>query len=405
MFFAKLIVQDIPKLWIGKVIPEMEDDTNDLGYLSHRQDSLHLSGIFPVELGITTIKEILQPQIAAKIFGVNAKSIYLDMNAYKTRISKIWLYNHSNTALGLVASMITDIATISATLDQVSGENERVARDILCRYLQIYGHIMRDQRQYAEAIVALEEAVNLAEYVNNNKLLAVTLLRLGNVYHDRGDIALFQSKIDAASGDSTGASAKRARADADFQAAMKQFARVRSMNKMWPEIHIALLMGEGNAQARMAHSQKDAILASLALLNQGEKIIADNYLKNSEGDEYSVFASSIDVARRRLQMSKASALLAADWPREALQELTEMLNLPPQGNMIRMNAYTNFLWAQGYADTGKLDGAALLAQDTLMVMKRIRSEVNIARIRGLYRQLVSADSRQIEVIRLGVMLG
>jgi tetratricopeptide (TPR) repeat protein len=301
--------------------------------------------------------------------------------------------------------MITDIATISATLDQISGENERVARDILCRYLQIYGHIMRDQRQYAEAIAALEEAVSLAECVNNSRLLAVTLLRLGNIYHDRGDITLAQSKIDIATGDTTSANAKRASADADFQAAMNQFARVRGMKKFSPEIYIALLMGEGNAQARIAHGEKDAIRASLILLNKGEKIVANNYLKDSEGDEYSVFASSIDVAKRQIQVSKASALLAADWPREALQELTEMLNLPPQGNMVRMNAYTNFLWAQGYADTGKLDGAALLAQDTLTVMKRIKSEVNIARIRGLYRQLVSADSRQIEVIRLGVMLG
>jgi hypothetical protein len=70
-----------------------------------------------------------------------------------------------------------------------------------------------------------------------------------------------------------------------------------------------------------------------------------------------------------------------------------------------MNAYTNLLWAQGYADTGKLDGAALLAQDTLAVMKRIKSEVNIARIHGLYGQLINADSGQIEVIRLGVLLG
>jgi len=399
------MVQDFPKSWTGKVISEMEDDTKDLEHLSHRQDSLHLSGILPAALGITTIKEVLQPQIAKKIFGVDAKSIYLDIDAYKNRINKIWLCNHANTALGLITSMITDIATISATLDQISGENERVARDILCRYLQIYGHIMRDQRQYAEAIVALEEAVSLAECVNNNRLLAVTQLRLGNVYHDRGDITLAQSKIDIAIGDTTSANAKRASADADFQAAMNQFARVRGMKKFSPEIYIALLMGEGNAQARMAHGEKDAIRASLLLLNQGEKIVANNYLKDSEGDEYSVFASSIDVTRRQLQISKASALLAADWPREALQELTEMLNLPPQGNMVRMNAYTNFLWAQGYADTGKLDGAALLAQDTLTVMKRIKSEVNIARIHGLYRQMVSADSRQIEVIRLGVMLG
>jgi hypothetical protein len=383
----------------------MEDDTNDLEQLSHRQGSPHLSGILPAALGIITIKEILQPQIATKIFGVDAKSIYLDIDAYKNRINKMWLCNHANTALDLITSMITDIATISATLDQISGENERVARDILCRYLQIYGHIMRDQRQYAEAITALEEAVSLAECMNNNRLLAVTLLRLGNVYHDRGDITLAQSKIDTAIGETTSANAKRASADADFQAAMNQFARVRGMKKFSSEIHIALLMGEGNAQARMAHGEKDAIWASLLLLNKGEKIVANNYLKDSEGDEYSVFASSIDVAKRQLEISKASALLAAGWPREALQELTEMLNLPSQGNMVRMNAYTNFLWAQGYADTGKLDGAALLAQDALTVMKRIRSEVNIARIRGLYRQLVSADSRQIEVIRLGVMLG
>src|SRR4051794_26912657 len=125
------MMQNIPKSWTGKVIPEMEDDTNDLEHLSHRQDSLHLSGILPAALGITTIKETLQPQIATKIFGVDAKSICLDIDAYKNRINKIWLYNHANTALGIMASMITDIATISATLDQVSGEDERVARDIL----------------------------------------------------------------------------------------------------------------------------------------------------------------------------------------------------------------------------------------------------------------------------------
>ncbi|PYV93616.1 MAG: hypothetical protein DMG90_01840 [Acidobacteria bacterium] len=301
--------------------------------------------------------------------------------------------------------MITDIATISTTLGQISGEDERAARDILGHYLQTYGHIMRDQRQHAEAIVALEEAVSIAESVNNNQLLAVALLRLGNVYLDRGDVALAQSKTDTASGDDTNANANRASADADFQAAVKQFARARNIKKISPEINIALLMGEGNAQARTAHGKKDAILGSLTLLNQAEKILADNYFKDWEGDEYSIFASSIDIAKRRLQISKASALLAAGRPHEALQQLTDILNLPSQGNMTRMNAYTNFLWAQGYADTGKLDGAALLAQDTLTVMKRIKSEVNIARIRGLYGQLVSADSRQIEVIRLGVMLG
>ena len=341
------MVQDIPKSWTGKVIPEMEDNTKDLEHLSHRQDLLHLSGILPAALGITTIKEILQPQIAKKIFGVEVKSTYLDIDAYKNRINKIWICNHTNTALGLITSMITDIATISATLDQISGEAERVARDILCRYLQIYGHIMRDQRQYAEAIVALEEAVSLAEHMNNIQLLAATLLRLGGIYNDCGDIALAHSKIDTAKGNSAGANAKRASADANFQAAVEQFARVHTMKEISPALNIALLIGDGNAQARTAHGEKDAILAALALLNKAEKIIDDTSFEDSQGDEYLVFASSIDVAKRRLQISKASALLAADWPREALQELTEMLKSSATGKYGTHECLYEFLMGTG----------------------------------------------------------
>ncbi len=383
----------------------MEDDTKGSDSLSHHQDSIHLPEISPTASGLVTIKEVLQHQIEPKILEVGARSAPLDLDAYKNRLNKIWGYNHTSTAQGLVTSITADIATINATLDQISGEDERVARIILCLYLQAYGHIMRDQGQYTEAIIALEEAVSIAQWANNSQLLAATLLRLGGIYNDYGDVILAQSRLDSARGDSAGANVKRASADADFQAAVKQFARVRGMKKISPELNIALLIGDGNTQARTAHGKKDAILAALALLKQAEKIITNKYFKGSEGDEYSIFSSSMDVAKRRLQISKASALFAAGWSHEALQELTDMLNLPSQGNMTRMNAYTNFLWAQGYANTGKLDGAALLAQDTLAVMKRIKSEVNIARIHGLYGQLISADSRQIEVIRLGVMLG
>jgi tetratricopeptide (TPR) repeat protein len=383
----------------------MEDDAKNLDSLCLRQDSVHLPEILPEALGIATIKDVLQYQTRKNVLGLDTRSNSLDLEVYKNRLNKIWGDNHTSTAQGLVTSMIVDIATISLTLDQISGEKKRAAGDILCRYLQTYGHIMRDQRLYAEAIVALEEAVSVAEYVNNDQLLAITLLRLGNIYHDRGDIALAQSKIDATRGDSTGANAKRANAYEDIQAAMKQFAKLHNIKNISPEIRIALLMGEGNAQARMAYNSKHAILVALTVLSQAEKLIANNYLKDSQGDEYSVFAGSLDVARRQLQISKASALLAVGWSREALQELTELFNLPSQGNMTRMNAYTNFLWALGYANMGKIDESALLAQDSLRVMKRIRSAINIERIRNLYRQLVNIDSRQIEVIRLGVMLG
>ena len=160
-------------------------------------------------LEISSSKEILQQKTIKGVFGVDSKFTSLDRDIYRSRLNKIWANNHTSTAKGFVTSLITDIATISVTLDQISSQDERTARDILCHYLQIYGHIMRDQQQYAEAIIALEEAVKIAECVNNDQLLAVAQLRLGNIYHNRGDIALAQSKADTASGDSTGANAKK----------------------------------------------------------------------------------------------------------------------------------------------------------------------------------------------------
>ena len=262
----------------------------------------------PSMLEVSSIKEILQQKIIKGVFRVDSKFTSLDRETYRSGLNKIWAHNHTSTAKGFVTSLITDIATISATLDQISSEDERTARDILCHYLQIYGHIMRGQQQYAEAIIALEEAVKIAECVNNDQMLAIALLRLGNIYHDRGDIALAQSKIDTASSDSTSANAKRVSADADFQVAAKQFARVRSMKNLAPEINVALLMGEGNVQACLAHGQNDTLLAARALLDQAENIIANNYLSDSEGDEYSLFADSIDIAKRRLQIRVASPL-------------------------------------------------------------------------------------------------
>jgi hypothetical protein len=72
--------------------------------------------------------------------------------------------------------------------------------------------------------------------------------------------------------------------------------------------------------------------------------------------------------------------------------------------MARRNAYTTYLWSQAYADLGKIDAATTPAQDTLKVMKQIKSNVNITRIAGLQAQLSLLDSKNIEVIRLGVMV-
>jgi hypothetical protein len=84
--------------------------------------------------------------------------------------------------------------------------------------------------------------------------------------------------------------------------------------------------------------------------------------------------------------------------------LTEVMSIPVQGDLTSMNAYNDLLWAQAYADTGQVEVAATLAQDTLTIMRNIRSMTNVSCIIGLHEQLSCLDSSNIEVIRLGVML-
>src|SRR5215469_11083291 len=109
----------------------MEDNAKNLDSLCPRQDAVHLPEILPEALGIATIKEVLQHQTGTNVLKLEARSNSLDLEIYKNRLNKIWGDNHTSTALGLVTSMIIDIATISLTLDQISGENKRIARDIL----------------------------------------------------------------------------------------------------------------------------------------------------------------------------------------------------------------------------------------------------------------------------------
>jgi len=153
--------------------------------------------------------------------------------------------------------------------------------------------------------------------------------------------------------------------------------------------------------ARVAGGDSAKIRAALALIRQAGTIIKEDRF---EGDEYQLFSNSLEVAKRRYRITKATVLIGAGWPQEALDAVDDVMDLPPMGDMARMNAFTNYLWAQAYADMGTLDAAAIPAQEALAVMKHLNSVVNIARIAGLQSQLALADPKHIEVIRLGVML-
>jgi DNA-binding XRE family transcriptional regulator/tetratricopeptide (TPR) repeat protein len=386
-----------------KAVRDMEKRNIGLDSIARRRVLALLLDIPPATLGIITLEEILlqqqkeAPTIPLAVASTE-KGATFDIAFYKDRLKTLWNRNHTNTAQDRMAHIAADMAGITtALLPYVSGDDEKEVRGVLCRYLQLHAHILRDQGRYDTAIAELEKAAILAERAENLHLLVVTLLRIGSVLRDRGAVSEAFAKIEAARGNSTSANQRRKQANADYMAAIDQYTRIRNLEWIPEALHGVLLFDEGYAQAHLAQGNRDAILAALSLLKDGGKIIAET--RRILEDEF-----SIRITERTYHNTKAAAMLSAGWPREALQELTDLMDLPEEGDMARQNAYTDYLWSQAYADLGLIDAAATPAQDAFVVMKQIKSRVHMARIAGLQGQLSQIDSKHIEVIRLGVMV-
>lgn len=384
-----------------KAVRDMEKRNIGLDSITRRRVLAQLLDIPPAALGIITLEEMLlqQQKVAptGTLIGARTEEAIFNPAYYKDRLKTIWNRNHTTTAQDRIVQLAADMARLTTALPYVSGNDEKEAQTILCRYHHLHAHILRDQGRYDAAIAELEKAAILAEKAEHPYLLAVTLLRVGSVLRDRGDVTEALAKIEAARGNNTGANQKRALANADYRAAIGQYAKIRSLERIPPALHGVLLFDEGYAQAHLAQGNRDTILAALTLLKNGGKIIAETRGMLED-------AFSIRITERTYRNTKAAALLAAGWPREALEVLTDVMDLPPEGDMTRQNAYTDYLWSQANADLGLIDAAATPAQDAFIAMKHIKSRFHMLRIAGLQGQLSLLDNKHIEVIRLGVMI-
>ena len=383
-----------------KAVRDMENRNIGLDSITRRRVLSHLLAIPPTALGILTLEEMLQQQAAptqplARV--PRETEAAFDLAVYESRLKALWNRNHTGTAQDRLTHIAAAMVDLTTELPYVSGDDEKEVRALLCRYHHLHAHILRDQGRYDAAIAELEKAAILAQRAENLSLLAVTLLRIGSVLRDRGTVAEAQAKIEAARGHSTGANQKRRQANADYLAAIDCYRRIRHLERLPEALHGVVLFDEGYAQAHLAQGNQEAKRVALARLKAGGKIIAET--RDLLEEEF-----AIRITERTYQNTKAAAMLAAGWPHEALEVLTDLMDLPQEGDMIRQNAYTDYLWAAAYADLGLIDAAATPAQDALVRIKQIKSCLHMMRIAGLQGQLSQLDRKHIEVIRLGVMV-
>lgn len=384
-----------------KAVREMEHQKKGLDSLTRRRLLAELLEIPPAALGIATLEEArrhhAQRAHLLSIHAVNMDHLEVDPCYYEAHLKALWDRNHATTAQDRLAELIIALEKLRAVLPYKTGKDEHTISVLLCRYHHLYAHILRDQSQYEAALRELEQALRLAQRTENSSLLAVTFLRIGSVLRDRGSVSEALARIEAARGDHEAEQAQLRQARADYEAALAHYQRVHLLQQLPASLQGVLLFDEGYAQAHLARQDRQKRQKAVSLLERSEAMIAATRTTLEE-------AFAIRITERTYYNTKAAALLSLGWPREAIEILTALMDLPADEAMMRQNAYSQYLWAQAYADLRLSEAAVPSAQEAVATMKRIKSRLHLRRLQGLHAQLSQLDGSNIEVIRFGVMV-
>jgi tetratricopeptide (TPR) repeat protein len=175
--------------------------------------------------------------------------------------------------------------------------------------------------------------------------------------------------------------------------AVLDFERAWQFEKKLPNnFRGSILLEAGRAKARNAKTKKDRkkVIDEIDLVGQ---IIRASY---NEEDPH-LFKLDLDCYHGY----KSDALVAIGWNKEAIEELKLI-----KGSQYPLRQIAcDILQAQAYVNIGEYSEAAKLTEPALLTAQELNSELNIARIVGLFQQLKQSSYKDsADVARLEYLL-
>jgi tetratricopeptide (TPR) repeat protein len=329
-----------------QAVINMEKRNTGLDSLSRREFLIGALGIPPILLHLASfpLNSVLEGMATQP--NTVTSSHAPDLADFRTAWHTYSQLNHRLSAQKVLPEMEKRIAALYGALP-FSHEPETIL-ELLCLYHILFGSILRDQQQFAASLTHLDKAVKLAENLGNDELHVDSLYGRGNTGMDSDDSA---------------------QALQDYTTAQTLLSRVPSY------MGSGVLLKLGLAQARQAHDVTDKRRA-LSTIDKAVRLIA---APQAAADEHYF---KVDLSRYHIDRS--AALIAIDWPHDALTELSSVQRTP---ELTRRNAYTDILEAQASFKLGEYDQTAMLLQDVVPALKRIHSTLNYQRVQQLYEQL------------------
>jgi hypothetical protein len=339
-----------------------------------RQFLSDLFGIPPVLLGIITPEEILKmveekkaAEVATPIVSTaprTARKLLIDVQEYTTLLEDHWTTFISDPARVSMTNVFSSMDALYRELLHL--RDKKSIYELLCRYHDFVVNVFRDQQQYDAAIEHCNKGLRLAKRLNKDEILALVL-------YDWGYTLWEADRVD--------------------EAVQKYGEARRYEQRLRVDLRGCLLLDTGCAGAQVARTPEKKREA-IALIDRVGSIVRS---KAVEEDPY-----FLNLNLDRYYLARSTSLIAVGRNRDAIKEL----------RLVRVGsehpgrqAYNDILQARAQINLGEYDGVVGLAESGLVVAQKINSEINIARVEKIYRQLRESPYRDSsDVARLDYLL-
>lgn len=347
-FLCKLF--DIPPLLLGIITLEQIE-----AILRERENSLS-STATPEKPSHVTISSST----------ATAPRLTIDVAEYREKLVSYWRRDYSHSAHGVIEDIITRISILHQELPYARGRNDRcLLQGLLCDYHQFVGHLLRDRQRYDDAITHLNKAFQLTKSLGNTEQKALVLFSRGYILWNANRL----------------------------KESITDFKNADQYRQQLPYyLNGPLLLFSGLTQVLSAKTEEEQKEA-LSLIDQGGNIARTH---RKEKSPY-----FIDFNLNRYHGVKSLALIAARQNRDAIDELKLRTNYAN----VHGQVYYDISLAQAYVNLGDYVQAADIATYALEIAREINSDINIARLANIHRQLQkSSYKNNPDVARLGYLL-
>jgi tetratricopeptide (TPR) repeat protein len=356
-------------------VTQMEHDNMVPELISRRKALIRVLGIPPILLfpNIFEDDDLVRIETQQKTppaqTHIGSTSGGLDLRSCGEMLSLYWSIFHTSAAQNVSDNVEKKVLLLRSFASETHGKEHSKALSLLCQYRLLAARIAEYRIDYGRAFLHYQEAIDIAEEMNDPELQAVSYFRRGCTYKDQGKM------VEAADNLSQACS-------------FEMLVPITLVGRM------QLVLG--NVTAHLARKDSEKTQEALTLIEQAGKIVRDR--RKEEGID------CIAWHEGKYHSSKAQALMAIGHLEEA-EEALQLAHETSPLSQVKDHNYLDILQVRLAMQSRQYVIAASTALQAFDVAEQFGMRRNIQMLANTHQRLLTTgDGKSSEVRDLGEKL-